>query len=251
MSEEVEYPIVDWKTEMANQAKAAAAVETPSLSYISLKAGIMTYMKQPVPGNALDVIVIGSAFERRYDTKDYDPNNFTPPDCYAISIKGDKDMVPAEGVKDRQSAACDDCTMNSWQPNPKKPGKKYKPCKEKRRLLLAPASVLKDGSIGTAELAMLNVPTMSLKNWSNHVNNCAAQYSRPPWDVITKVSVHPNVNTQLEVKFAIVGLVEESDFAAIHARAQKVEHLLLVEHEPYGEQAEAEERKKDAKPKKY
>lgn len=245
--------IVNWQDQMAAEAKEVAAQETPQMSYISLKSGIMSYMKQPVPGNKMRCIIIGTAFERRYDTKPYDPMNFVPPDCYALSVTSDEGMVPPDTVKDQQSTDCDSCPMSKWQPNPQKPGKKHKPCKEKRRMLLVPA--LSD-DYAKAEAAMLNVPTTSVKNWANYVNECAAVHRRPPWGVITEISVHPHLQFQIEVKFTCVGLVEEDKLAGVHARTGPAAHaMLMVEHEPYGEHADtkpaAPEPVKPGKAKKY
>lgn len=244
--------IVNWQEQMANEAKAVASLETPQMSYISLKSGIMSYMKQPVPGNKLRCIIIGTAFERRYDTVGYDPMNFVPPDCYALSVTGDDGMAPPDDVVDQQSTSCDTCPQLQWQPNPKKPGKKWKPCKERRRMLLIPEA---SDDYTKAEAAMLNVPTMSVKNWANYVNECAAVHRRPPWGVITEISVHPSQQSMIEVKFACVGLVPEDQLGAVHGRTgEGANAMLLVKHEPYGEHEglpAATEPTKPGKAKKY
>lgn len=225
-----------WDEELAKHAKEASSLERPALSQISLRAGVMTYQKQPVPGNKLDVVVIASAFEKKYFTGAFNPDKYEAPACYALSLTGDG-MIPHEDAKDKQGVDCASCPKNQW--GSQGAGKKGKACKEVRRLALLPAGQVAAGSIASAELAVLSVPVTSAKNWANYVNVIAAEYSRPPWGMLTEVSTIPDAKTQFQVKFAAKGLVEEQYLGAIHKRITSAQDVLLTPYDDSGVVAKA------------
>ena len=154
-------------------------------------------------------------------------------------------MVPAEESDDKQHATCEGCPNMEWGSSPT--GGRGKACKEKRRLALLPRDCLERGNIKSAEMALLSVPVTSAKNWANYVNQLAAEYERPPWAVVTEVSVHPNAKSQFEVKFRTSAIIsDESHLGEVHNRIEFARGVLLT---PY-EKNEAEEAAPAAKPRK-
>lgn len=218
--------IVSWDEELAKEAKEIASRERAGVAQIGLRAGVMMYKGQQIPGNRLKAIIISSATEFRYDTKPFDPDNIQPPDCFALSLTGEE-MVPCVESPDRQAERCDICDHSKWQPNLRRPGKNHKPCKERRRLALLPEDVLREKNFKTAEMALLTLPVTSVKYWGTYVNGLLAEYRRPPWAMVTEIQVSSNPQTQFEVKFKSCEMVPEEYLIDIRNRlGQANEHLL-------------------------
>lgn len=242
--------ITNWVEELAKEAKELASRERPSVSQIGLRAGVMMYQGQQIPGNNLDCIVISSATEYRYDTASFDPNNIQPPDCFSLSISGE-DMFPSNKAVNRQADSCDLCPRSKWSPNPKKPGKQHKECKERRRLALLPADILKSGNYKTAELAVLTVPVTSVKNWAKYVNQLSAEFGRPAWAMVSNVSAKPNPQTQFEVNFKAVGAIPDEVLGEIRARVAAAEEQLLTPYDSSGFTVPGEDPMKPKKDRKF
>lgn len=242
--------ITNWQEELAKSAKEVANKERPAVSQIGLRAGIMMYQGQAIPGNKLDVIILASAVEYRYDTKSFDPNNITPPDCFALGLN-DEGMIPSESAVSRQSESCAECPHSKWTPNPKKPGKNHKPCKEKRRLALLPADVLKSNNVKVAELALLTVPTTSIKHWATFVNTITAEHARPPWAMVAEISAAPHVVNQFEVKFKPLMPIPDEFLAGVRERIVAAEAQLLTPYDSSGLTVPGSDPMKPAKERKF
>lgn len=225
--------LTNWAEELAKDAKEVASRERPATSQIGLRAGVMMYQGQQIPGNNLDCIILTSVTEYRYDTKPFDPNNISPPDCFSLSLSGEE-MVPSEKAVDRQAERCDLCQHSKWAPNPKRPGKNHKACKERRRLALLPADVLKAGNFKTAELAVLTIPVTSVKYWGTFVNGLSAEYGRPPWAMVSNIAARPHPHNQFEVIFKSVNPIPDEYLAAIRDRIQGANDILLTPYDASG-----------------
>lgn len=227
---------VSWQDKLAESAKEVAKLERPSLSQISLRAGQMTYQKQPVPGNKLLVVIVAQAFENKYFSGRFDPNKYEAPDCYALSLTGEA-MAPHDDSKDKQADNCQVCEKAKWGSAGN--GSKGKACKEVRRLALIPANALKDGNISSAELAVMSIPVTSARNWANYVNTIAAEYQRPPWGMLTEVRCEPDAKTQFQVKFEAKGVVDEEYLGQIFKRVAPAADVLLTPYDESGVVAQA------------
>lgn len=224
--------MIRWEEELAKAAKEVASVERPALSQISTRAGQLVYQGQPIPGNKLPAIIVASAFENRYYDKPFDPMKRESPRCFALSTDGGKDMAPHPDVPEPMAATCEACPMYRWGSDPR--GGKGKACKQVRRLALIPASAAVDGSVKTAEIALISIPVTSAKNWANYVNTCAAEYSRPPWAVITEITTAPDAKTQFQIKFSTKGLVGTEFLGDIQRRIESVNQVLLTPYDVSG-----------------
>lgn len=232
-----------WAAKLAGQAKDAAASERPSVSKIGLRAGQITYGGQPVKGNILPCIILAAGFRNVYYDKPFDPNNLSNPACFALSIDGEgmeaHENVPDGNVpedsdeKDRASPRdCVGCAFNDWGSDPK--GGRGKACKETRRIIVLPADAL-DGpdECKKAEMAIIDIPVTSGKNYSNFVNGLAASANVPPWACLTNVSTQLDAKSQFKVTFTpieVVGSVEVLE--VLEARIAEAERLILT---PYDE----------------
>lgn len=230
--------LTNWDEELAKQAREVAAAERPSLSNISTRSGVLSYQGTPVPNNKLSVIVVATAYENQWFPGTFDPNKTEAPHCFALSLDG-VDMVPHQNGRNVQSESCLECPNFKWGSDPK--GGKGKACKAKRRLILIPVSALTDG-VDKAEMAQLTLPVTSVKNWGNYVNRLAATTKRPPWAVITEISVRPHVKNQFEVVFEPVDTVGSEHLSALNALREAGEQAAMRPYDIPTEEDEPEEK---------
>lgn len=238
--------VVSWKDKMAGDAKAVAKSERPETGRISLQSGVMTYEGNVIPNNTLTCVVIASAHENVIYKGDFDPGKVVAPDCFAISLDG-KNMAPHEVVHNPITPTCGPCDMRKFKSAPNRKGKW---CKEKRRLILLPidktASSPED--IAEAEMASMTIPVMSVGNWSAYVNQLSTRYDRPPWGVLTEITVVPDPKSQFKVFFKDLTTIE--DDAALGAIHNRIEAAVEFAMTPYDmEMNDGEEQ--DQKEKKY
>lgn len=242
MTEETKNLPTAWDERLAQDAQNVASQEVPKIPQISLKGGIMAYQGVAVPGNKLNCIILGSAFQHRWYEKEFDPNKPATPGCFALSMTGDN-MEPHEASPNKQSDSCETCENFKWGSDPK--GGRGKACKAGRRFTILPAAAVQAGGVKKAEMAMLTCPVTSVRNWANYVNRIASEFRRPPYAMLTEISLHPHAKTQIELKFEAIGIIEdEGSLADIVNRLVMSETILMAPYE-FSENAE-----KPAEPKK-
>jgi hypothetical protein len=227
---------VKWDEELARAAVEVAATETPKLAKFSFRSGIFAYQGVAIPGNKLECIIVGSAFQHRLYKGSFDPDKPSTPVCFSLSLTGE-DMAPSDASKEKQSETCESCESFKWG-SAIKDGKpsRGKACKAGRRLILIPKSALKNG-VAKAEMGMAEIPVTSVRGWANYVNTLSTQYRRPPWAMLTEVSVVPDLKTQFQVKFEPIGLVEDEHLGAVREKIAMANQVLLAPYE-YSENAE-------------
>lgn len=222
---------------LAAEAKEAAAAERPSVSRISLKSGVMSYGGQPMPNNSVEAVIVGSSFRNTYYAGRYDPNNIKNPNCFALSTS-DEGMVPDPNVQEPENATCAGCPKNEWGSDPN--GGRGKACKQTRRLVIMPANALadKDGNdtpdaVKAAELAVMDLPVTSVKNYSQYVNTLSVTAGVPAWAAIGKIQTVPDAKTQFKVLFQAMRVVPSVTLLdAIKTRREEAVRIAL---EPYRE----------------
>lgn len=227
--------VIPWEERLAAEAKNVASVERPSVTGMSFRSGVMSINDVPVPGNRLNVVVLASAMLNTLYKKPYDPNQIVPPDCFALALMPTDgsprpDMIPHEVVPNKEAEACDICPNFKWGSDPR-PGSKGKACKERRRLVFIPATSIAQGEVEKAEIAICELPVTSVGNWGTHVNRCAAEFGRPPWAVMTEISVIPDMKTQFKVLFDVKGLVNVEFLDALNKKALSSVPSLLVPYD--------------------
>ena len=217
----------NWEAQMAADAKKILEQERPALSIMSIKSGVMTIGGEPVPNNELDCVVVGSAAEMVYYTTKYDPDVRTNPDCYAIGDCRTEELAPHPDATNKQAESCAACPNFQWGSDPG--GGRGKACRERRRLALMPAD-------GSAEMCLLSIPSMSIKNWSNFVRETVATTGKPPAAAICKIKVVPSTRSMIEVKFSYVGPVPEHTLAAVMAKRGPAMDAILAPYPPIEEE---------------
>lgn len=227
--------VTKWDEELAKHAKVAAAIETPQTARISIRGGVMTYMDQRIADNKMAVIILATVVEHAWYSKRFDPLKPDAPDCFAFSEDGE-DMAPHEKSFKKQSEACSDCALFQWGSDSNSPSGKGKACKQKRKLLVMPASVLNAaGGVKSAELALLDVPVTSVKRWANYVNMVASTEQRPPWGVVSEIKVGPDPRTQLRVDFTHLFNIGDEHLADIVSRLNVAKDILFTPYEKTAE----------------
>ena len=223
--------------ELANEAKDASANETPSISNISFKSGILSVAGTPVANNTMDCIVVGTSYERALYDGPYDPNKVKSPICFAITSDGEGGE-PHENSLHPQNETCVGCPMNEWGSAGE--GRRGKACKEIRRLALIPTDKLESAAdIMSSEMAMAKVPVTSVKNWSNYVHKASAMFGMPFWAMISRMWLTPHIKNQFEVNFIEVEPIQDMEaLGAIKKKRTLVESFVMA---PYSLATEEEE----------
>jgi len=222
---------------LAEEAKADAAKERPAISKISLKSGVMSYGGTPMPGNKVEAIIVSSSYRNAYYAGRFDPNNIVNPNCFALA-ESDEGMVPHENVTEPENETCKGCAKDEWGSDPN--GGRGKACKQGRRLVLIPANALDDGAekVKTAELAVIDLPVTSVKNYSQFVNTLSVSAGVPAWAAVCQISVVPDAKTQFKVLFQAMRVIPTMDL--LDAVKSRRNDALRVALQPYDETATAE-----------
>lgn len=237
--------LVNWEEKLAAMATENAKQERAGNNIISLKNGRINYMGDYI--DALDVVVLGSAVEHSYYDVDYDPDRIVPPACFAIGSPTDE-MVPHDDVPEDQRGAdqCKLCPKHAFKSADNGRGRA---CSVRRRLVMVPANALEDPStLGAAEMAVLKVPPTSVQNWSKYVNTVAAQYQRPPFGVVTRITVKPHAKFQFMVHFEALDKVDGDCISTLYDLSEQSEATLMA---PFDMTPPAEEEKPAPKASKF
>lgn len=193
-----------WDEELAKEA-AAQAAELPAVSagaFLSTAGGRLKFQGADVPGNKLDVIVLGFVSENQFYEGRYDPANSSSPICYAFG-HDQKEMRPHDASPDAQHTDCASCPHNQWGSDPN--GGKGKACKNVMRLAMVPAGD------PDADVFFAKVPVTSVKNFSKYANDIAAQLKRPVFSVVTRLATEPDDTSQFKMLFQLVEQIEDGN----------------------------------------
>ena len=223
---------------LAQQAKDAAAKERPSVSKISLKAGVISYGGNSVKDNRLDVVVLAAVYRNTFYSGRYDSNNIVNPDCFSLA-ETDEGMEPYNAVHKPEHATCEGCPRAQWGSDLN--GGRGKACKQTRRLVLLPASALaSEDDVLSGEMAVLDIPVTSVKNYANYVNVLAASIGLPPHAAVTEISTKPDAKTQFKVEFkGIKAVPSDALLDAIEKRRAEATRIGLLGYESSNDAEEA------------
>lgn len=201
--------------EMARMAKATAEKETVAGRFLSVKGGRFALAGESLPAE-IKVVIVASAFENDYYPGAYNPDDTSPPTCYAIETE-EEDLKPHVESVDPQSPACFGCPHNAW--GSAGPGKKGKGCQNRRRLALIAESDVPTAE--KAELVYFRLPVTSVRQWALYVKGLAGIAARPPFAVLTKIRLDPHPKHQFEVKFEYVASLSQDDVQKVMRRMEE------------------------------
>ncbi len=221
--------VVPWEEMMANEAKDVAKTERPSVARISLQSGVMTYQDAAIPDNILDCIVAAAIHEQVYYDKPFQQGIVNPPACFALGAVG-SNLSAHETVGERDyGPECVSCEMNAWGSSTTGSGK-GKACGERRKLAILPLFDNPE-EYKNAEIAVMSLPVMSVRNWRTYVNQLSAQYQRPAWGMITRIKVVPDAKSQFKVLFEAGVPLAEEFMGAVHNRVEMCVNTLMVPYD--------------------
>jgi hypothetical protein len=231
------------REDAAKGAKRAQALGGGA-QFMSIRGGILTFQQTPVPGNKMLAVILGDIFENAWYKEEFDQDNPVPPNCYAF---GDEvsDLAPHEQAEDKQNDTCAGCEKNKFGSAEKGRGKA---CKNMVRMALMHADSLKGNITKDAQIAFLKIPPTSATGpWKSYCDSLDKLHGRPPYGVITEVSLVPDIKTQYKVVFTHVkNISDKKQLAAIYMKRQEMLSQLAQPYQPI----DASALKKPAKSKK-
>jgi len=221
--------VVDWEAQMAADADVAAGSQRASGGggkFLSLRAGVLSFDGNPMPGNQMAVIILADTMENSYYDGAFDPDTPASPKCFAFA-KSEDDLEPHTAVDndpyfERQHDQCAGCPMNEWGSASTGKGKA---CKNVMRLAMIPAGQYVAQGKGRsatyeletfddpdhfadAEVVYLKLPVMSVKNYGAYVKQVAGELRRPPHGVLTNIYLEPDPKSQFKVMFEVIDKVD-------------------------------------------
>lgn len=236
--------------------------------FFSMQAGVLQFDEVPLPGNQMAVIIPSWCLENVFYDSAYDPNNRTPPLCFAFCKNPDEkdEMGPdpahlEDDVFEQQSDLCKDCDQNQWGSARQGRGKA---CSNRRRLAVLPAgtyvSAGRNGGYDleliddedhfrTAEEAFLKVPVMSGKGFDAYVKDVAEQLRKPLFAVYTRIYLTPDPKSQFKVNFELIEPVDDALIPVLMERYRKSHEEINFPYTPFEEEEEPAPKKTGARKK--
>lgn len=241
--------IVKWDADFAAEAEAAAQAEanTGGGKFISVRGGVLTWNGAAIPGNKMAVIVLDAIFENAFYEGEFDPDSPTSPTCFAFG-RVEKELSPHEIVVEagsQQNEQCAGCEKNEFGSADKGKGKA---CKNTRRLALIPAGqfdakgkfkLIDDPDYYLkGEHAFIKLPVTSVAGWAKYVKQLKDAVGRPPYAMITQISVQPDPKSQFKLVFEAMQNVNDKIGPAVVTRRKEMGSLLMQPYQLNGEREE-------------
>lgn len=242
----------------AKAAKTFVEREKSGASTLSLAGGVFKLGDDEMPGNKLCVVILDSVFENAYYDKKWVAGEQTmPPKCYAMAHE-EEELAPHAAMEgsayfEPQATECSGCPMNQWGTADVGKGKA---CKNRRRLALLPAGQYEkvkgtkndyvhemftdEEHYKSADMLVLKLPVTSGKEYSKFVKKALAEYGRPPYGLVTEITVEHGGSNQFTVKFEVLDALPDEFFTTIQARHDEASREIIRPYmEPDAEQAVA------------
>lgn len=221
---------VNWQEQMkADAQKGKKQAEHIGVGqFMSTRGGVLQFMGTPVPGNKMNAVILASCLENAFYPGEFDPDNPTPPACYAFG-DDDESLKPHDAVKKPEADACADCEKNKFGSAETGRGKA---CKNGVRMGLMHADELKK-DIDGAQIAFLKIPPTSLPSWKAYQDQLDQLGGNTPcYGVVTEISIQPDPKAQFKVLFNVVRKIDNKVMPGVFQKAKKTEGNLV---QPYQE----------------
>lgn len=227
--------IQKWDAELAKYAAAASDKEQmPAGQFVGTRAGVLAVGGSPMKDNRMEVVILDFCLENALYEGKFDPDNPVPPVCFALNRDEDS-MEPHDESADKQHENCAGCPQNEFGSGEGK----GKACKNQRRLALISADNLSAESVEDGDIVFMKVPPTSLKGWAYFVKALNSNYQRPPFGMITEISLVPDSKTQFKVVFSPIRPVPDAVMSAIMERRAELEEGLLFPYQKASEEQRA------------
>lgn len=230
--------IVDIKAQLAAQV-AALADRTAPAQGAAVRVTQDKKFKFPdgTEDTAFSAVVVDFVTIRKFYPGVYDPNNITPPACFAISTNP-KGMNPSTNSPELQNppeqGGCDKCPNNQWGSANVGQGKA---CKESRKLALLPPA---DAGEKVADMPLwtLEVSPTAIRPFDGYVNSVAKTFGLPPVGVVTDIGFDAS---QTYASVRLSNPAPNNELGDYVARQGEAQEMLMVEPDVsgYGQEAPA------------
>lgn len=189
-------------------------ISSPDRSFVKTKGKTFTFPD----GHSEDEfngVIVGYVSTNTYYKERYDPNNISPPACFAIG-ENPATLVPSDNAPEKQANSCAECPLNQWGSDGR-----GKACKNGRLLAILPPDATQN-----TDPVFLRVPPTSLKNFDGYVSKIAAMLKKPPIGVVTRVKVDKD-SEYLMLEFEFAG--ENENVGVAMERLPEIRELLVQE----------------------
>ena len=206
-------------------AKNKASVEQDvGGDYISIRNSKFSFKSQNL-GGKIEVIILGYSYLRTYYDQPFSPDDPSAPACYAVSFE-EEGMEPAsDAVKPQCDGMCHECELDAWGSDDTGDGKA---CKEQRRIAVLSA----ENDLASAEVAYINVPSASLKNWRSYVNPIIKKMGAHPSWFVTEISFDEDYDFPC-LQFKIVDEINDAgELNIINEKIDDTESALVEGYDP-------------------
>lgn len=219
--------VTSWDEELAKLAQAEVARQRAVIGGNTLSIrGSKFKLGGAELGTELRVVILDSVFCNNYYDRDFDPQNPTPPACFALSEDGVA-MAPHPSSPAAQSRTCESCAHFQWG-SAKGGTRKGKECREGRALSLIHADNSGDEeAIAAAMVVRLNVGPTSVPNWAGFVKLLQVQYGRPTFAVVTRLGFDPQSDYE-KLTFTFDAPLERGLVDAVGARRAAAREALMA-----------------------
>lgn len=137
-------------------------------------------------GEEIQLVVIDFINRNAWYSKPYDPDNVTPPDCYALG-KNIKEMAPESDSPERQNDTCGPCPLNQFGSASNKKGKACRNFYDLAVLVVDPDRPDAHNS-PDAPMYVLQVSPKNRPAWESVVPSVARTLDGPPIKAVITVS---------------------------------------------------------------
>lgn len=236
--------MVAWEERLRQEAQVAAAIEEnvgSGGSFISTKGGRLMFEGAEIPGNKMNVVILDHILENNLFAGRYDPDTPASPVCFSLG-RDENELAPHENSPEPQHDTCRGCPMNEFGTADTGKGKA---CKNSRRLALITEGDLED--IENAKVSYLKLPVTSVKGWAGYVRQLHTTLGRPPFGVVTEISLVPDPKTQFKMQFKLVEQIDSAEsFEALFTKKDAVAQEIAFPYQPREEEEERPARGRQA-----
>jgi len=236
MAKQKSTAIASWDQRLADLAKQSMKTMAGiggGGNFLSIRGGILTYQGATVPGNKMRAIIIDAVLENQYYSTPFDPENPSPPDCYAFGREKNEMAPNPEHVENIQHPTCTGCPQAQFGSADRGKGKACHAC---QRIALVSENDL--DNILTAEEAYMKLPFFSTLEYAAYTRQLADTFHKPPLAFITEISVVPDPKSQFRVKFTL-GEEIKADAGTYDGLWKKYEQVSKTIMFPYPKREEA------------
>lgn len=173
-----------WKNELAKYATDDIAREPAGTgTQISVRGGKFQYQGAVLEA-PMHVVILDDVFENAWYDSPFDPDNPTPPACYAVnSVR--EDIAPAEDSPKPQADTCAECEFNKFGSAERGKGKA---CRNGRKAAIISADEIGDvEEIQKSEPAFIKISPTGLRLFAGYKKKIQKTLKLPLFAVVTEM----------------------------------------------------------------